>query len=135
MLDSSGYLALVSTRDTHHQAARTGWTQLTEERWSTFTTNFIIAEAHALFLVRLGRSRATAFLRQLALSSTNVVRVTPTDEDRARTIIYQYEDKDFSLTDAASFAAMERLGIGTAFTSNRNFAQYGFRVLPVDQPS
>ncbi len=38
-------------------------------------------------------------------------------------------DKRFSYTDASSFAVMERLGIGTAFGFDRDFAQYGFRLI------
>jgi uncharacterized protein len=57
------------------------------------------------------------------------VWVTPADVERAKAIIYQYDDRDFSLTDATSFAVMERLRIPTAFTFDRHFAQYGFTVL------
>ena len=48
---------------------------------------------------------------------------------RGQQIIFQYSDKDFSLTDATSFAVMERLRIGTAFSYDRHFAQYGFALL------
>ncbi len=40
-----------------------------------------------------------------------IIRVSEADEQRAHEIIYQYDDKDFSLTDATSFAVMERLHI------------------------
>jgi predicted nucleic acid-binding protein len=40
----------------------------------------------------------------------------------------QYDDKDFSLTDALSFAVMDRLEISEAFTFDHHFRQYGFRV-------
>ena len=107
---------------------RASWTRLTDERWHTFTTNFIVAEAHALFLTRLGWEPAASFLRQFPSSSTAVVRISAADEERAREIIFQYRDKDFSLTDATSFAIMERLRIGTALTLDHHFVQYGFQV-------
>ena len=58
-----------------------------------------------------------------------MVRVSARDERRARDIVTSYQDKDFSLADAASFAVMERLRISTAFTLDRNFAQFGWQML------
>jgi len=72
---------------------------------------------------------ATRFLRDMEHSPTTIVWVTPRDVQRARAIIYQYDDKDFSLTDATSFAVIERLRIPTAFSFDRHFAQYGLTVL------
>lgn len=128
-LDSSGFLALVNQRDAYHHDAQTIWTRLTEQHWRTFTTNFVIAETHALFLVRLGHAPARAFLRQILQGSTTILRVGQHDEERAHRIIFQYDDKDFSLTDATSFAVMERLNLRSAFTFDRHFGQYGFTVL------
>lgn len=56
--------------------------------------------------------------------------MTPADEDRAWQILQQYDDKEFSLTDGASFAVMKRLGISTAFAFDEDFTQYArFTVL------
>src|SRR5437868_6464286 len=60
-----------------------------------------------------------------------VLQVRPADVARAQEIIYQYDDKNFSLTDATSFVLMERLRIGAAFTTDGNFAQYGFQMLGI----
>ncbi len=128
-LDSSGFLALTNSRDRYHQEARSIWTRLTDERWRTFTTNFVVAETHALFIIRLGHQSATDFLREIRQSATVVVRVTATDEQQAERIIFQYSDKTFSYTDAATFAVMDRLGIPYAFTFDHDFAQYGLNVL------
>ena len=128
-LDSSGFLALIHPRDAHYQEARTCWAWLSDHYWLPVTTNFIIAETHALFLSRLGKAHATAFLRQLPQSTTRIERVTVADEQRALAIIFQYTDKGFSLTDATSFAVMVRLGITHALTFDRHFAQYGLTVL------
>ena len=86
-VDSSAFLALVNPHDTHHVAARHIWTRLSDERWRTVTTNFMIAETHQLFLVRLGRRHATAFLRQLQGSRTMVIRVRAQDEEQAKQTI------------------------------------------------
>jgi uncharacterized protein len=129
LLDTSAYFILTNLRDVSHPAAVTVRDQLIAERWHLFTTNFILAETHALVLTRLGRAVASQVLEGLYQSTTTIVRVSAADERRARHIIGQYGDKDFSFTDATSFAVMDRLRIGTAFSFDRNFAQYGFQVL------
>jgi uncharacterized protein len=128
-LDSSGFLALVNPRDTYHEQAHAAWTTLTEEGWHTFTTNFVVAETHALFLTRLGHNHATAFLQRILQGSTTIVRVSQRDEQQAQAIIFRYRDKNFSYTDASSFAVMERLRIGPAYTFDANFAQYGLAMI------
>jgi predicted nucleic acid-binding protein len=61
-----------------------------------------------------------------------IIRPTEGDEERALDIIFGYTDKDFSFTDALSFAVMERLGIKVAFSLDEHFVQYGkFLVLPL----
>ncbi len=134
-LDSSGFLALVNPRDTHHTQARAAWERLTKEGWRTFTSNLVVAETHALFLTRLGRDRATAFLRSILQSSTTIVRLSQQDEQHAQDIIFRYDDKNFSYTDASSFAVMERLRIGPAFTFDHNFAQYGLEMIGPSEES
>ena len=129
LVDTSAYFALLDTDDANHPQARTISARLIAEGWRLFTTSFVLAETHALLLNRLGRQIATRFLRDKEHSPTTLIWVTPRDGERAKAIIYQYDDKDFSLTDAASFAVMERLRIPTAFSFDRHFAQYGLTVL------
>ena len=87
-------------------------------------------ELHALLLTRLDRRIAGKVLSEVDASElTTVERVTARDERRAREIVFGYTDKDFSLTDATSFAVMERIRIGQAFTLDRNFVQFGWVVL------
>ena len=47
------------------------------------------------------------FLRQIRRTNTTIVRVTYQDEEQAERIIFTYQDKIFSFTDATSFAVME----------------------------
>jgi predicted nucleic acid-binding protein len=130
-VDTSAYFALYSADDEHHDRAVA--VAITAHR-QVFTTNYIVAETHALFLRRVGRGAGVFFLGELDRSSIVVERVSVEDEQRAREIIFGHTDKNYTLTDAASFAVMERLGITTAFTFDRHFAQFGFTVLGLDEP-
>ena len=88
----------------------------------------MLIESHALILSVLGTRAANAFLRTVMDGGTTIVRVRAADEERARSILFRYEDKAFSYNDAISFAVMERLGIDLAFTFDSDFRQYGWTV-------
>lgn len=120
---------MIDIRQGLRDQATTVLAQLTQDQWRTFTTNFVVAETHALVLSRLGRHAARAALARLDRGTTVVVRVEAADERRAREIIDRYDDKDFSLVDALSFAVMEWLEIATAFAFDRHFAPFGWTVL------
>jgi uncharacterized protein len=125
-VDTSAYFAFVNQNDAAHEAAVAAFHRLGRAHDDLFTTNFVLAETHALILRKMGRLLAGAFLHELDASTTHVVRVSVSDERRARMILVQYHDKDFSLTDALSFAVMERLHITLALTFDHHFAQFGF---------
>lgn len=129
LVDASAYFALLDQDDVYHPEALAIRDRLNAEACHLFTTNLVLAETHALLLNRLNQPIATEFLRNLEQSTTTLVWVTPADVQRAKEIIYQYDDKDFSLTDATTFAVMERLVIPYAFTFDRHFTQYGQTVL------
>ena len=75
--------------------------QVVAEEWRVLTSNFIVAETHALVLTRLGRDLAAEWLRSVP---ADVIRVTEQDEAKAKRIIFGYQDKEFSYCDATSFA-------------------------------
>ena len=129
LVDSAAYFALTDQRSLDHERSIAVRAQLIDRRRHLFTTNFIIAETHSLILNRLGRDLAAQVVETIDNSETTIVRVSAADERRAREIITVYDDRDYSLIDATSFAVMERLRIRTAFTFDRHFAQYGFEVL------
>lgn len=126
LVDTSAYFALSDQTDANHQSSLriTGW--LADKHVPLLTTNFILAETHALLLARVSRDVAWKVLFEIDHSSTTIIRVSSRDEQRAREILAQYADKEFSLTDATSFSVMERLGLAYAFSFDRDFGQYGF---------
>ncbi len=128
-IDTGGYFALTSSKDQNHAAAVAIMQALIAGRFRLYTSNFVLAELHALLLTRISREIALATLMAIDASDMAIVRVARDDEARARQIIAQYDDKSFSLTDASSFAIMDRLGITRAFTFDVNFAQYGLTAL------
>ena len=95
------------------------------------TTNAILFELHGLLVNRLNRKIALATLGALRVSQT-VVRVRVRDAARAEAILMQYDDEAFSLTDALSFAVMQRLGINRTRSLDQHFAQYGWQIVPLE---
>lgn len=124
-VDTGGFYAALNRRDAYHREAAHLFHRAQREHWFLFTTNFILAESHALILARMGRNRAWSFLQAIITGSTNVIRAEEADEQRARAIIEQYQDKEFSYCDAVSFAIMERLDIQEAIAFDDHFRQYG----------
>ena len=125
-VDSSGFFAAANRHDPNHAAARRTLDRAAHESTILVSTNYIIAEAHALFLSKAGREAGVRFLRSIEGSALRVVRATAEDEASARAIVFRYTDKEFSLTDAISFAVMERLRISTALSFDHDFQRYGF---------
>jgi len=117
-VDTSAYFALLDADDANHAQARAISHRLIAEGWRLFTTSFVLAETHALLLNRLSQQIATRFLRDMEHSPTTMVWVTPADVQRAKAIIYQYDDKDFSLTGfpivIAKFCTLTRSALAAA---------------------
>lgn len=123
MVDTSAVYALLDRSDANHERAVSLLKKMRVASCNVILTNFIVAEAHALILAKLGHGLARSWLKGLCWP---VERVTAKDEERAREIIYAYEDKAFSFTDATTFAVMERMEIKRAFAFAKHFAQFGF---------
>ncbi|MDI6711231.1 MAG: PIN domain-containing protein [Bacillota bacterium] len=125
-VDTSGIVAAMNAKDRCHGKALAVFRELAAERCVLVVTNYVRAETHALLLARAGRELALRFLED---ESWAVEWVEPEDEKRAMEILRRFQDKDFSLTDAVSFAVMERLGIKEAVSFDRHFSQYGLKLV------
>jgi uncharacterized protein len=125
LVDTGGFYAALNRRDAFHREAARLFRRARRDRWFLFTTNFVLAESHALILARMGRDQAWSFLQAILTGSTNLIRAEEADERRARAIIEQYQDKEFSYCDAVSFAVMERLDIREALAFDDHCRQYG----------
>lgn len=131
-VDTSAWYALASEREDRYDIARRVLDTLKHRRGKLVTSNFVVAETHALILNRRSRFDAARWLLETLRDTAEIVRVDVADEEQAVAIIEGYRDKAFSYTDATSFAVMDRLRITTAFSFDRHFAQFGLTTLGHD---
>lgn len=129
-IDTSAFYAANDPRDANHAAAVATTRRLVQEGAQTFTTNHVVAETHTLLLNRRGRDVAVQVLDRIDASATRIIRATEGDERRARAIVHQHADKDYSLVDAISFAVMERMHLRRAWAYDQHFSQFGFTQVP-----
>ena len=125
-VDTSAYYALMDTGATRHAQALRSFQRLSGEHTIFYVTTFVVAELHAMLLTRTYRALAARVLEDIYASSIIILRATERDETRAREIIRQHSDKEYSFADAISFAVMERLHLRHAWTYDHHFSQYGF---------
>ncbi len=128
-VDTSAYLSYINPKDASYNASRRAMARLADAHASLLTSNFVVAETHALLLTRVSHNAATRFLDAIFAGATQIIRVREADETAAREIIRRFADKEYSYTDATSFAIMNRLHIHEAFSFDQHFAQYGFTLV------
>ncbi len=126
LIDSGAVFALLCRGDRRHRAAREALRQMKKRKAVPVLTNYLLAETHALLAARLGPDAARMWVRH---NIWPVERAGEEDEKRAREILLTGRGGDCTLTDAVSFAVMERLGMDTAFTFDPNFTRYGFQTI------
>lgn len=135
--DTSAFFALAARTDRHHIEAQALLERVAAERRLLYTTNFVLAETHALLLHRLKPARGEPYARATALHTVQrlyqgatqlgtLVYVTLADEARAFALLAQFSDKDFTFTDATSFAVMARLGLTLSWSYDQGFVRAGF---------
>jgi predicted nucleic acid-binding protein len=133
-LDTSALYAVFDADDRAHEAAARAWEELLGGEASLHTGSYVLVETTALLQRRLGIAAVDAF-------TTFVlpwVRITWIDESlhaQAVSGLLAAGRRDLTLVDCAGFVLMRRLGLRTAFTLDRHFAEQGFEVLPAaDRP-
>jgi predicted nucleic acid-binding protein len=128
--DTSYWIALFNPRDELHRKAADAARNYSEDR--IVTSEMVLVE----FLNGLSghgpRLREAASQAVSTLRSSRNVSVIPQTSDQFEGALSRYQDmadKDWSLTDCASFLIMEAEGIEAALTHDRHFVQAGYRAL------
>ena len=129
-LDTSGLIAVVNTDDQWHAAAEAIWQELIASNAPLVTTSLV--------LIELGDGLSRIQQRQLALDlydglrdspRVEIVSMTPETEAAAWELFRQRADKQWGVTDCATFVVMEQRGILAALTVDHHFEQAGFQRL------
>lgn len=138
-LDTAYVNALVNTRDQWHDAAVQWQRKLSADKRQLVTTEFVLVEiADGLSAVRF-RVQAVQVITTLQASS--LVEIISASSQLFTSALELYRsrgDKDWGLTDCASFVVMNARGFSEALTTDDHFRQAGFRALllenTVDRP-
>ncbi len=135
-LDTAYVNALVNTRDQWHHAAALWERKLASDRRELITTEFIPIEiADGLAAIRF-RSHAVRVISTLRTSP--LVQIIPASSHLFSAALQLYEsrpDKDWGMTDCASFVVMGERGLTEALTADDHFRQAGFRALLIEDES
>lgn len=133
-VDSSAFKANYDSGDNYHEEAAELMRKIAarETEVSSFmTTDYVLDEA--VTLTRFAHSHSKAVELAEATLASKFMKVIYSDEglfsDGMR-IFKQHSDKEWSLTDCVSFAAMRKYDVRTAFTFDSHFKQFGFAIIP-----
>lgn len=129
LADTSGLLALVLRDDRHHADAAAFVRRQPAVRF--VLTELILAELTTRLRALAGADRAVGVARSLLESRRYELIFIDSDLlAGALARMERFADKRLSLTDCASFELMERLGLDSAFSFDRDFRDCGFRMVP-----
>jgi len=129
-VDTSAWFMVASADSIRHADAARTIRRLIKARERLVTTSLVIAELHRLALIKVHRQSARAAVtRVTSTPRVEVVHPDAQDMDGGLALIDRFGDQDFTLTDAVSFAVMERLAIRRAFAYDRHFAVAGFDLI------
>jgi predicted nucleic acid-binding protein len=130
-VDTSAWYGLADPHEPAHGALARALGDRVRNGALVVTTNLVVAETHALLLRRGGRRAALRFLEEVGREPIVVETSGPELEERALLDwIIRFDDQEFTLTDAVSFAVMNERGIHEALTLDRHFAAAGLTVVP-----
>ena len=129
--DASYWIALVTPTDRFHELAIEYGVLLENER--ILTTQMVLNEVlnPRSGTTRQRRMAAVEMIDQIGQNpQVTVIPQTPEQFKEAFSLLRnRADDKEWSITDCASFLAMWQRGIWNALTSDHHFTQAGFAVL------
>ena len=133
-VDTGPLVARILRSDSKHRESVETFRRISERSLPyrlLYTSDFVVDETLTRLLYEAGHSAAREGLRLIRGSAVlRVVHVTEEDERAADKAFASYSDHRISYTDCTSKAIMDREGIETAFTFDRDFETMGFARVP-----
>ena len=129
-VDTGYFLALALPRDAWNGAARKWAKRSKQRKYGLVTTQAVLME--------VGAALARTPLRQLARTILQTAQRDPALEvlecdaalyEKALALFMAHPDKNWSMTDCASFVVMRERGLTHALSADRHFEQAGFVAL------
>lgn len=134
-LDTAYVYALLNTRDQWHERALLWQQKIVDEGRELITTELILFEiADGLSTIKY-RQQAINVID--ALQGDPLVEIVPATTlllNSALDLYRRRADKDWGLTDCASFRVMQERGLSEVLTVDEHFRQAGFNVLVLSEP-
>ncbi len=129
--DTSALYPAADRREEEHQRCREAYEAALRAGETMVTTEFVVAELHALALRRSHRDAAVEIVRRLTMTGRIEVKsVGPARLASAIDLLSTRRRRSYSLVDAVSFGVMRERGIERALTLDSDFEAEGFEVLP-----
>ncbi len=130
--DTSFWIATIITSDRLHDRAG-GWSTLVSGK--IITTEAVILETANALSKPTWRMAAVRLVDRISERENFQVLPLTTDLWQKSWALYcERQDKAWSLTDCMSFVAMQSIGLRDALSSDKHFAQAGFRALLTEDP-
>jgi hypothetical protein len=129
-VDTAAWLALVNKSDSDHRKAKEIRDDLVRLQRQFVITNYVVVEvANALCKIPF-REAAVKLVNSIQTAKNiQVVEIDREIYSEAWTLFCERPDKEWSLTDCASFVVMKQEGMNEAFTTDKHFEQAGFNIL------
>jgi predicted nucleic acid-binding protein len=131
-LDTSGWFAALSPKESRHRAALATYREWMETGVSLVTTNLVVAEMQILLVRFRGVDEGLRFLDVLYQDPGHEVVFADRELERAAVDgwLRRFRDQRLSLADAVSFEVMRSRHIRHALALDERFALAGFELAP-----
>jgi predicted nucleic acid-binding protein len=124
--DTSLFVAFLNPRDEHHEPALLF---VGQESAQLVTTDWVLVELGNFLCKSRTRRRFVPFVRDLRADA--LVEIIPAADriQQALDLYHRRPDKEWSMTDCASFLVMRERRLTEALTTDHHFVQAGFKIL------